>query len=161
MSRRLTLRPRDAHTLLLSGLDSFLSALLHEVPEAAATHPASDARLYPSPTLGQDPGADEEWGQFVRPGLEDYFAGKRSIMEADLASVRACADGSLEVDIPVAHVHSWIHSLNQARLSLAAQFDISAEEMDSGQAGEGEKGLILFRIQFYGILQEWLLEAEA
>jgi hypothetical protein len=159
MSRRLSLSAKDASTLLLSGLDSFLSALLRQVPQAGAPHPDADARLYPAPTQGQNPEVDGEWVQFVRPSLEEHFALNRGVMEADLSFLRACSDGSHEVEVPRAHSEAWIHALNQARLSLAAQFNIGSDEMDVAEAIPGEKGLAVFRIQFYGILQEWLLDA--
>ncbi len=159
MSRRLTLQAKNSEILLLSGLDDFLTELLLKLPEAGAPHPDSDSRLFPSLSGGTEPEMDDEWREFVRPELEAQFEGNRDRVEEDLTALRASGGNEMELEIPQLHVGAWIHALNQARLSLVARHRIKDEVLEEGPLLPGLEGMILFQIQFYGVLQEWLIEA--
>ncbi len=161
MSRKLTLHAKDPSTLVLSGLDDFLCSLLREVPESGFAHPDADARLFPSPTAGRDPEADQEWREFVRPDLEEQFAWNRNRVADDLLSLRFEAHRGAALDIPMENLPAWIHALNQARLCLSAQFKLGDEEgeEEGSDAHPAPEGVAVFQMQFYGLLQEWFLAA--
>lgn len=159
MSRRLTLQAKDAATLLLSGLDGFLAELLLKIPESGAPHPESESRIFPSPSGGSEPEMDEEWREFVRPELESQFGWNRNLVAEDLKGLRTSVGRELELEIPQLHVGAWVHALNQARLSLVSCHHISDKALEEGPVLPGMEGMILFQIQFYGLLQEWLIEA--
>lgn len=157
MSIRLSLLPKDENTLLLSGLDEFLAGILREIPSAGTPSEANEARLFPCPTSGAEPEADEEWNQFVRPELEQLFADHRQLVARDLQGLRDCGARGLEVDIPIAHLGAWIHSLNQARLALTELHALQEKEVDEENPQFGLRGVVVFQVQFYGLMQEWLL----
>jgi hypothetical protein len=157
MSRKLTLRSKDPDTLVLSGLDDFLGALLRDVPLIGTPSGGSEKRLFPDPTGGREAQTDTDWRELVRPELEEYFALNRDVVQGDLRQLRATRGGVFELEIAVAHLPQWIHSLNQARLALDAQHQIGERQLDEESELSGEEGLALFQIQFYGLLQEWML----
>lgn len=157
MSRKLTLRSKDPDTLLLSGLDEFLAAILRDVPELGTPSAGSEGRLFPDPTGGRDTQADAEWRELVRPELEEHFALHRDVVRDDLDRMRAARGGAFEIEIAVAHLPHWIHALNQARLALDAQHRIGERQLEEEPGLSGEEGLALFQLQFYGMLQEWFL----
>lgn len=158
MSRRLTLSAKDPETLLLAGMDDFLAELVMRIPEAGAPHPETDARLFPSLSGGREPEMDEEWEEFVRPELEAQFGWNRDRVAEDLEGLKREAGRGLCLEIPQAHVPAWVHALNQARLSLVTRHQIRDEALEDAGMPAGN-GIVLFQIQFYGLLQEWLIEA--
>jgi hypothetical protein len=157
MSLKLTLRAKDAKTLVLSGMDEFLGALLRDIPLLGTPSSGSEQRLFPGPTGGREAEADADWQEFVRPELEDFFATNRDVIEGDVQEMRDARGGGLEVEIPMAHLPQWIHALNQARLALHTQHQLGERELEEDGELSGEDGLVLFQIQFYGLLQEWML----
>jgi hypothetical protein len=157
MSRKLILRSKDASTLVLSGMDEFLGSLMRDIPLLGTPSSGSEQRLFPNPTGGREVEADADWREFVRPELEDHFAQNRDIVEEDLQGIRDSRNGELEVEIPRAHLPQWIHALNQARLALDAMHGLGERELEENTEVSGEEGLVLFQIQFYGLLQEWML----
>ncbi len=157
MSHKLTLRSKDPKTLVLSGLDEFLSALLRDVPLIGTPSGRSEKRLFPDPTGGTESQTDADWRELVRPELEEHFALNRDIVREDLEQLRPTRGGGFELEIAVAHLPQWIHSLNQARLALDAHHQIGERQLDEESELSGEEGLAMFQIQFYGLLQEWML----
>jgi hypothetical protein len=157
MSRKLTLRSKDPNTLVLSGLDDFLGAILRDVPSLGTPSAGSERRLFPDPTGGRETHTDADWRELVRPELEEHFAMNRDLVRDDLEQMRSARGGVFELEIAVAHLPQWIHALNQARLALDAQHHIGEREVDEESELSGEEGLVLFQIQFYGLLQEWML----
>lgn len=159
MSQRLTLRQKATDVFVLEGLDDFLAALLREVPDAGAPHPDSAERFYPRLTAGRDKAADEEWKDLVGDDLEAHFSWNRDRVEQDLKGLRSHGSEGWAVDIAVAGMPAWIHALNQARLSLSERFQLDEVDFEDSGGSPGPEGLILFQMQFYGMLQEWLLAA--
>ena len=159
MSGRLTLSIKNSETLVLAGMDEFLSELVKRIPEAGAPHPDSDARMFPRLSAGREPEMDAEWEEFVRPELEAQFGSNRDTVEEDLAGLKREAGKGLTLEIPQAHVPAWVHALNQARLSLVTRYQVRDEALEDAAAMVEGHGIVLFQIQFYGLLQEWLIEA--
>lgn len=157
MSRKLILERKDEHTLRLSGLDTFLTRLLQEVPSAGEPGPACEARFFPKPTAGQDSKADGDWKQFVRPELEELFSESRRRIARDLEGICATGRGGYALEIPEANRWEWIHGLNQARLALATVHGLGEAELEKKVPLEPSASFAAFQIQFYALLQEWLL----
>lgn len=157
MSQQLVFRSKDDHTFMLSGLDDFLMGLVAEIPKAATAGGESAKRIFPQPTAGADEEADAEWETFVRPDLEEQFAFNRDRVALDLKSVRHAGKIGFEMEIPAANLPAWIHALNQARLCLSSIHNLGEKELEGSARLHGPSGIAIFQIQFYGILQEWML----
>jgi hypothetical protein len=157
MSQRMTLRMKDGETLVLSGLDEFLCGLLREIPGAGVPSAASRERFFPKPTAGCHPEADEDWQDFIEPELEDRFSQNRSRVSEDLRGLQDRGRAGWELEIPMGHVGQWIHALNQARLALTCVNGLGDRELDEDVPPPGPRGVLLFQIRFYGLLQEWML----
>ncbi len=157
MSRRISLRRKDPQTLTLSGLDAFFADLLREIPMAGTPGALSEDRLFPSPTEGRDREADADWREYVRPELEEQFSESRSRIAADLELMRDTGRKGFELDIPEANRWEWIHGLNQARLALATVHGLGEEELEELIPLQPAAAMAAFQIQFYALLQEWLL----
>lgn len=147
----------DAKTVALEEIDSFIGDLLRQIPANADPDSceAAAARLFPPPTGGRDPEDDIEWRELVEPGLRELFMDALAIVAEDLKGLPA-KSGTLRV--PVRHLDAWIHSLNQARLALAARHGFSDRELEREIPMEGsDRAFALFQIHFYGLLQEFFL----
>lgn len=147
----------------LSDVRSPFTELLAEIPLVAARHEGAWARLYPDPVDPESDAAREvvqDWQELVRPGLEHLFASNRDIVSGDLAGMESPGE-SAQCVIPRAHFDAWLNTLNQARLVMVEENRFSEREL-SGQdpVDTGtRRGLLLFMVNFYGELQQLLVEA--
>jgi hypothetical protein len=144
--------------LVFGDLDEFLTELLRRLPECAATddEPARK-RMFGRPTGGKDPEADEEWQEVVQPELRELFQSHVDAVSADLAGLTQ-EDGVGLLRVPPEHARAWVHTLNQARLALAARHDVTEADMEGRQAVEEEdKAFALFQIEIYGLILGFLL----
>lgn len=157
MNRRISLRRKDPKTLTLGGMDSFLLDVLFQAPASGIPDPETASRFFPSPTAGADEEVDSDWAQFVHPEMEEHFEGSRGVLAGDLEKCRETAKNGFEVDIPDAHRWDWVQALNQARLALATLHGFGDEEQEEKSKEEPGPAMALFKVQFYGLLQEWLL----
>ena len=157
MIQRLLFQTNEDGSVLLGGLDEFLVTLIRDLPEVGSPEPESEPRLFPSLTEGRQPEADADWAEFVRPELEAHFQVNRDRVLADCLKIRQDGQRSFTLEIPQESAPAWIHAINQARLSLAAKYHFSEEQLEHGNVGEGPERLAMFQMQFYGMLQEWLL----
>jgi hypothetical protein len=121
---------------------------------------AAEERLFPSPS--QDPreaGLREDWKAHVEPELHALFLSARQVVEADLRALRA-SEENYTLEFPAAHAESWLNTLNQARVYLAAQHHLEEDEL--ARAGPlailSERDLAKLQIHFYAALQQWLVE---
>lgn len=157
MSQRLLFQTNEDGSVLLGGLDDFLVSLIRDLPQVGSPEPKSESRLFPSLTEGRQPEADADWAEFVRPDLEAHFQMNRDRVEEDCQKISPEGQRSFKLEIPQESAPAWIHAINQARLSLAAKYHFSDEQLEEGTGGEGPERLAMFQMQFYGMLQEWLL----
>lgn len=150
----------DPQTVALTKIDPFFCGLLQQiVPNASpGDHPAARARIYSSPSAGEEPEFEEDWKEYVEPDLHEHFAASRSLVERDLARLETAPDGeAASLQIPIAHLDSWISALNQARLVLAEQHSITETDMERRRTLGDTRGFALFQIGFYGDLMEWFV----
>lgn len=147
----------DAKTIALEEIDAFTCELLRQIPANAdpTNSDAALARLYPAPTAGQDAEADADWRELIEPELRELFLDAVTLVQEDL---KALPEKGGTLRLPVRHLDGWIHALNQARLALAARHGFSEKELEREIPLEGsERAFTLFKIHFYGLLQEFFL----
>jgi len=118
---------------------------------------AAQERLFPEPTERKEAGVSEEWDEFVRPELREAFENAAVTVEGDLEPL---ADGREELTIPRDHVDAWLSTLNQARLALAARYEVSEADLNRAAAypPRDERDMAVSQIHVYGLLQECLLQ---
>jgi len=153
----------DEQTLQISQLDPLLGELLHRVVASAdpTGSAAAQERLFSKPS--EDPeesGFIEDWQEYVKPELRHLFQSALEVISGDLGRMRAeGSEGGSTLTIPMSHVESWIHGLNQARLALSARHAFTEEDMDRILPLAGDPhSLALLQVRFYGILQELFLQ---
>ena len=157
----------DRQTFLLSGLDPFLVEMLLQLPAAATTDAIDDdpalERLYPDPAEPSETKTNDEWRQYVTPELRRLFESATETLAADLDRVAPMGSeaGNFAVRIPLNHCDAWLNALNQARLALAARHAVTEADMESKfpLIVRSERDFALLQIHFYGLLQEFLIEA--
>jgi len=125
-------------------------------PPLVALFLAIPSSADPEPTA-KDPGINEEWAEYVRPELREAFENAATTVEADLEPMVTGGEGWT---IPLDHVDVWLNTLNQARLVLAAKFDVGEEDMNhtAPYPPESERGMAISQIHVYGLLQECLIQ---
>ena len=157
MSQRLYFQINEDGSLLLGGLDEFLTTLIRDLPQIGCPEPCSESRLFPNLTGGRQPEADADWAEFVRPELEAQFEWNRDRVAEDCEKIRADGPDAFQLVIPKANGPAWVHALNQARISLSAKYCFTEAQMEEGIADGGLERVAMFQMQFYGMLQEWVL----
>ncbi len=151
--------------LVLSEFGEFLAGLLNRITICSdpLDSPKAKERLYSNPTK-EEAQLNADWQEYVQPDLKHQFESANEVVSGDLAAIeqaRKRKEPEFLLEIPLSHVESWLNSLNQARLALAANFEITEEDMD-GEPPEvfaSERDLAIFQIHLYGFLQECLIQA--
>ncbi len=138
-------------------IDPFIIDLLRVIPECASTDDeAARKRIFSSLTDGEDTAADEDWREYVEPDLRELFKSHTDIVAADLRTMRTDSENAT-LRIPLSNARAWIHTLNQARLSLAARHGVDESESENLASLSGPKGFILMQLDFYGTILSFLL----
>jgi hypothetical protein len=117
---------------------------------------AAHARLFPDPAGGKDEKISQEWADYVVPELREGFENAAVTVEGDLGSLIA----GEALTIPLAHVDAWLNALNQARLVLAARFEVTEEDMNNPEPfdSQNEREMAISQIHVFGLLQECLIQ---
>lgn len=150
----------DERTVALSRVDLLCSELLHQIAVSAELDdPAVHERLFSSPTTGKESEFEEDWQRYVHPGLRHLFQTSLQVVRDDLKGFPPSqADENYTLRIPLNHLDAWVHSLNQARLALAAHHNFTEQEMEAVMPIAGDaRSLALFQVHFYGFLLECFL----
>lgn len=153
--------------LTFKELDVIFIELLRKIPATADPGESAPARarLYPEPA--EDGDVQMEWREYVKPELRHLFTTANQTVRGDLTPLEKPTRDGLLIDslpVPKAHFESWLSSLNQARLALAAKHGFSDAELAANETPSlaNERDLSLFQIHFYGFIQECLVrELEA
>ncbi|HEX8371207.1 MAG TPA: DUF2017 family protein [Chthoniobacterales bacterium] len=157
----MTIHRLNADVLALEDLDPFCQQLLQEIPSSADPQGSSDAeaRLFPAPTRGAEPASDEDWREYVAPDLRESFKSAVDVVQADLRRLPEHSDDApATLRIPCENLEAWVHTLNQARLTLTARHGFTEEELERHLELEGSsRALALLRVHFYGLLLELFL----
>lgn len=146
-------------SFLLSEVDPPFDHVLRSIPACADTadNDAASGRIYPNPVSGKGSGElCNEWREFVEPELRHLFEDAMATVEADLEQL---SEVNTTVAVPARHVDAWLNALNQARLALAARFEITEEDLDRRPRQiETERDFAVFEIDFFAFIQENLLQ---
>ena len=146
----------------LGEMDFLCCQLIQQIVQSATDtdDPAAQRRLFASPTEGREPDFEQDWKNYVEPDLRLLFRSTQEIVEGDLKRFDPDESGdSSTLRIPVKNLEAWIHTLNQARLAIAARYDFTDKEMEKQLSlGSGARSLALFQVHFYGFLQECFLQ---
>lgn len=138
-------------------IDPLICELLRILPDCAA--PDDDAarkRIFTTPTAGEDTAADEDWHEYIEPELRKLFKSHTDIAAADIATMDRQGD-LFTLTISLANARAWIHTLNQARLALAARHGLTEADTEGRNRLDGEKGFAVMQIDFYAMLLSLLL----
>jgi hypothetical protein len=155
---------RQNDCLEISELDPFLAELLRQIPESANTEGAASAqqRIFSSPAPASEREICAEWKIYVEPELRRLFETATETVVADLQQLNGSTKpfANCTLRIPEAHAEAWLNALNQARLVIAAKYNFTDGELcDHYRSPIGSRrDLGLFQVNFYGFLQEFILQ---
>lgn len=147
----------------LSELDPFLAELLRQIPESTVIDDeAAQTRLFSAPAQEAEREICAEWKLYVEPELRRLFASASETVANDLQPLESEAKpfANRSLQIPLRNCDAWLSALNQARLAIAAKFNLSESELgDHSRSPIGSRrDLSLFQVNFYGFLQEFILQ---
>lgn len=152
----------DEDTLEITGIGFLEGAILWRLAAAADPHgsAAAEERLAASPTGGAEPALDDDWKEHVLPELRTMFASAVEIVRMDLVGSWLSPGTDAALRVPVHHVEAWLIALNQARLALAARYDLTEKTMTQRPPEDLQpRTLARLFVDFFGGLQQLLLEA--
>jgi hypothetical protein len=155
---------RQGDTLEISELDPFLAELLRQVPES--TNPENDQganeRLFSLPAEASETELCSEWKLYVEPELRRLFRTATETVAADLNQLNGNTKpfANCTLRIPKKHAEAWLNALNQARLVIASKYGFTEAELSDHYRSPigSRRDLGLFQVNFYGFLQEFILQ---
>ena len=105
---------------------------------------------------------DDDWKEFVMPDIVTQFDEQITFVSRAISSAPREDDHSGSLFITKENAMTWYGTVNQARLSLEKQFNISIiddlETEDDLTKIDQETQAAIFRNQFYSSIQSLLLE---
>ena len=155
---------RQGDALAIFDLDPFLAELLRQIPVSAnpESSPEAEQRLFSAPADASEKQICAEWKLYVEPELRRIFRSATETVVADLAQLngKEKSFANCTLRIPKEHADAWLNALNQARLAIAAKYNFTDSELcDHHRSPIGSRrDLSLFQINFYGFLQEFILQ---
>jgi hypothetical protein len=94
--------------------------------------------------------------------LRRLFRSATETVAADLQQLNGNAKpfANCTLRIPIENAEAWLNALNQARLVIAAKYNFTDGELcDHYRSPIGSRrDLGLFQVNFYGFLQEFILQ---
>lgn len=102
---------------------------------------------------------NEDWDEYVTPELRDQFAAQIAHVSKAISSAEKTNDLTGSLFIPPKDADIWYGAVNQARLSLEAQYRLS-NYVDDDEIDENDTHILAayVRNQFYNSLQSIFLE---
>ncbi len=155
---------RQPEFLEISELDPFLAELLRQIPESAKPEgvAAAEERLFSLPAAPADTDLCAEWKLYVEPELRRLFHSATETVSADLKTLNGCTKpfANCTLRIPTANAEAWLSALNQARLVIASKYAFTDGELSDHYRSPigSRRDLGLFQVNFYGFLQEFILQ---
>ena len=155
---------RQGDVLELSELDPFLAELLRQIPDS--TNPegvqSAEERLFAAPADLKEEEMCAEWKLYVQPELQRLFRSSTETVAGDLRPLNGSSKpfANCSLRIPVKHADAWLNALNQARLVIAAKYGFTEAELSDHYRSPigSRRDLSLFQVNFYGFLQEFILQ---
>ena len=118
--------------------------------------------------LKEDESFSRDWEEYVQPGLLTLLKSCHGRVLADLEQMKRLQLSQPEnlfftLTIRKAHREAWLRILNVARLSLAAEHQLSDEEISGELLSQltTPRGQVMLQMQFFSMLQQCLVEAES
>ena len=146
---------------MIADLDSFLAELLRQIPASTYTagEPEAENRLFTHPSADEE--ICKEWKSYVEPELRRLFLSATETVRDDLKQLNGDEKSfrARSLTIPFEQSDSWLNTLNQARLVIAAKYKFSDDELNDHDRSPigSRRDLGLFQINFYGFIQEFIL----
>lgn len=143
-----------------TGIPALLLEALRALESIASTDDQRvEARFFQNPGETAD-GIDDDWHAFVHPDLHESFRSARDVVQSDLRGASE-EDGFWALKIPLRHVDAWLNVLTQARLALHelhrfSERDLSGKRLPKTAATPRDEALV--QMEFYGVLEEWLVQ---
>jgi hypothetical protein len=152
---------KSDNALVLSEFGEFLAVLLNRITFCADPNlsPKAAERLFSKP--GTDPKLNQDWKEFVEPELRHLFQSANEVVNSDLAAIEQTGKiPEFTLRIPLAHTESWLSSLNQARLALAATHAFTEVDLEEETPPMivSERDLALLQMHLYQAIQEVLVQ---
>ena len=155
---------RHGDTLELSELDPFLAELLRQIPDSTKPEgvQAAEERIFSAPADPKEKELRAEWKLYVEPELQRLFQSATETVATDLRPLNGSSKpfANCTLRIPIKHADAWLNTLNQARLVLAAKYGFTEAELSDHYRSPigSRRDLSLFQVNFYGFLQEFILQ---
>lgn len=160
----LAIREAGRDKVRVTGIDWVTLTCLAEVPEIlkrSTTGPARE-RLYQGvhPT---DEKMNEEWRSLITPDLEHLFVSAAETFARDIEPLAKASHPPValrDLVIARAHCEAWLSALNQARVILGAQHDVTEVDMDQREFEDPSNSKVqaLLRIHVLGVLVQLFVE---
>ena len=137
---------------------------MRQIPESTNTDGVESAqqRLFSSPAPASEREICAEWKLYVEPELRRLFRSATETVAADLKQLNGSTKpfANCTLRIPTENAEAWLNALNQARLVIAAKYNFTDGELcDHYRSPIGSRrDLGLFQVNFYGFLQEFILQ---
>ena len=156
---------RHGDMLELSELDPFLAELLRQIPDSTKAEgvQAAEERIFTAPADPKETELCAEWKLYVQPELQRLFQSATETVAADLRPLNGSSSkpfANCTLRIPIKHADAWLNTLNQARLVIAAKYGFTEAELSDHYRSPigSRRDLSLFQVNFYGFLQEFILQ---
>ena len=158
--------------LLLTSLEPSLRAKIEERFSALLLQKKGTLQPHLVPQCPSDPEFREYWEEFGAPEIDHLLNAHHQQTLADLSQGANNTSSFLTelspqetLVIPKEHYLSWLRVLNMARISLAIEYNFGEEELSShqfslSQLGSLERQEAFLLLQFFTILQQFLVELE-
>lgn len=158
---RLRIESVDGKHLRVNGIDPLLADCLQRLGEILPGRdtPAAHRRLFPVPSA--DRNLNAEWEKFVTPDLRHLFVSAGETVLRDLTALEPDPQHKRQfrVTFPAAHLDAWMSALNQARLILGEQSQVTEPDMERRDLDPRQaQDLGLIRIHVFGWLLQLLVE---
>lgn len=161
------MRPRspDEDTLEIAGIPAPLAEFLRQIPASArpGRSRAARRRLFSSPVSDPADPLAADWAEHVAPELEHLFRSATELVAGDLRSLRKERrppddPASYRLRIPRKHAEAWLSALNQARIVIGEKIRYrEGDRLDPSRIDSDPRALQIAQMDFYALLQEWLL----
>ena len=156
---------RQEDCLEISELDPFLAELLRQIPESCNVEgvEAAQQRMFSPPAAALRGGNVRGMEALRRTGVAPaYFDRPRKPSPRILQQLNGCTKpfANCTLRIPAENADAWLNAFNQARLAIAAKYNFTDGELcDHYRSPIGSRrDLGLFQVNFYGFLQEFILQ---
>ena len=151
----------DGKQIRLSGLNPLMTDCLQRLGEILPQRdsPAAQRRLFPAPSA--EPQLNDEWEKFVTPDLRHLFVSAGETVLRDLTALEPDPrhPDYFHLTFPAPHRNAWLSALNQARLILGAEFQVTEPDMDRRDLDPRQaRDLALARIHLLGYLLQLFIE---